>query len=173
MENSRDLVLRAARLPDAEAIAALWHRGWLDGHAGHVPEALHQHRRFADFRRRVPPRLSATTVATLGEHIVGFVTVREDEVEQLYVAGPARGTGVADALLKAGERVVAERFDTAWLAVAVGNTRARRFYARCGWHDAAAIDYAAEAGTEDTGRPAAHGDAVVIVPCRRYQKRVR
>ncbi|WP_199736920.1 MULTISPECIES: GNAT family N-acetyltransferase [Micromonospora] len=174
LENRPDLVLRAAHLADAEAIAALWHRGWLDGHAGHVPEALHQHRRLADFRRRVPPRLTATTVATLGERVVGFVTVREDEVEQMYVAGPARGTGVADALLKAGERIVAERFDTAWLAVAVGNNRARRFYARCGWRDAAAIDYPAEAGTDDTGRrPAAPGGAVVVVPCRRYEKRVR
>ncbi|MBY8870252.1 GNAT family N-acetyltransferase [Micromonospora sp. PLK6-60] len=164
-EHRTDLVLRPAHPDDTEAIAALWHQGWRDGHAGHVPAELHRHRRLADFRDRVPPRLPTTTVATLGERLVGFVTVRDDEVEQVYVAGSARGTGVADALLAAAERAVAERFDAAWLAVAVGNARARRFYARCGWRDAAALDYPAEAGTA--------AGATVTVACRRYEKRVR
>ncbi|MEV0157415.1 GNAT family N-acetyltransferase [Micromonospora sp. NPDC050686] len=164
-----DLVLRPARPDDAEAIAVLWHQGWRDGHAGHVPAELYRHRRLADFRDRVPPRLPATTVGTLGARVVGFVTVSDDEVEQVYVAGPARGTGVADTLLTTGERAVAERFDIAWLAVAVGNTRARRFYARRGWHDAAALDYRAEAGTGGPDR----GATTVTVACRRYEKRVR
>ncbi|WFE40828.1 GNAT family N-acetyltransferase [Micromonospora sp. WMMD998] len=162
MADDGDLVLRAARPDDAEAIAALWHAGWRDGHAGHVPDELHRHRRLADFRDRVPPRLPTTTVGARDGRIVGFVTVHEDEVEQVYVAGPARGTGVAAVLLAAAERAVAERFDTAWLAVAVGNTRARRFYARNGWRDAAALDYPAEAGATP-----------VVVACRRYEKRVR
>ncbi|KKJ94213.1 GNAT family N-acetyltransferase [Micromonospora sp. HK10] len=156
------LVLRPAQPGDVEAIAVLWHAGWRDGHAGHVPAELHRHRRLADFRDRVPPRLSATTLGTRDGRLVGFVTVREDEVEQVYVAGPARGTGVAGALLAAAERAVAARFDTAWLAVAVGNSRARRCYARNGWRDAAALDYPAEAGTTP-----------VVVACRRYEKRVR
>lgn len=162
MAHDAGLVLRPARPDDVAAIAALWHAGWRDGHTGHVPAALHRHRRLADFRDRVPPRLPETTVGTRGGRLVGFVTVRGDEVEQVYVAGPARGTGVAGTLLAAAEHAVAERFDTAWLAVAVGNTRARRFYARHGWHDVAALDYPAEAGA-----------APVIVACRRYEKRVR
>jgi len=174
MEHRRDAVLRPAHADDTEAIAALWHRGWTDGHAGHVPDALYRHRRLVDFRRRVPPRLADTTVAAVGSRVVGFVTVHDDEVEQVYVDGPARGTGVADLLLDAGERAVAERFDTAWLAVAVGNARARRFYARRGWRDAAAIDYAAEAGTDGTDcTDGADATMAVTVPCRRYEKRVR
>lgn len=164
----QDPVLRAARPEDVDALAELWHRGWRDGHEGHVPEELYRHRDAADFRRRVPPRVPVTTVATLGGRVVGFVTVQDDEVEQVYVDGPARGTGVAGALLDAGERAVAERFDTAWLAVVDGNARARRFYARRGWHDAGPLEYAAEV---TTGADGATGH--VIVPCRRYEKSVR
>jgi ribosomal protein S18 acetylase RimI-like enzyme len=153
--------LRAATADDVETIAALWHSGWRDGHLGHVPDALHPHRRLEDFRARVPARLHQTTVATLGAPVAGFVTVHDDEVEQLYVAGQARGTGVANALLRHAEHVIAARFDAGWLAVAAGNTRARRFYARNGWCDAAAFDYAAEIA-----------GGTMAVPCRRYEKRL-
>jgi ribosomal protein S18 acetylase RimI-like enzyme len=162
MPDTPELVLRAASLADADAIAALWHRGWIDGHLGHVPEALHAHRRLVDFQQRVPPRIPTTTVATLGREIVGFVTLQDDELEQLYVAASARGGGVAGALIRHGERLIAERYSTAWLAVAVGNDRARRFYARQGWSDVAALDYRAETAA-----------GPIVVPCRRYEKVVR
>ncbi|WP_206184734.1 GNAT family N-acetyltransferase [Thermoactinospora rubra] len=153
------LSLRPATADDVEAIATIWHRGWVDGHLGQVPEALYHHRRPADFRERVPARIGVTTVATIDAEVVGFVTVIDDEIEQLYVAAPARGTGVAAALLRHGEETIASRFGRAWLAVVAGNARARRFYTRHGWHDAGAIDYLAqtESGT-------------VPVPSRRYEK---
>jgi len=156
-----ELVLRPASLSDVDAIAALWHSGWIDGHLGHVPEALHAHRRPADFQRRVPPRIPTTTVATLGPELVGFVTLHDDEIEQLYVAASARGGGVAMALIRHGERMIAERYATAWLAVAVGNARARRFYEKQGWSDVAALDYPAETAA-----------GPILLPCRRYEKRV-
>lgn len=156
------ITLRAASPDDAEVIANLWHRGWSDGHLGHVPEALHAHRRLADFRQRVPPRLATTTVATLDSRLVGFVTVHDDEVEQLYVDASARGGGVAGALLRHGEGVIARRYPRAWLAVVVGNARARRFYAREGWSDAGDLDYSAETAA-----------GPISVPCRRYEKDVR
>jgi ribosomal protein S18 acetylase RimI-like enzyme len=162
MSSTSELVLRPASLADVDAIAALWHSGWIDGHVGHVPEALHAHRRLVDFQRRVPPRIPTTTAAVLGVNLVGFVTLHDDEIEQLYVASSARGGGVATALIRHAERVIAERYSTAWLAVAVGNARARRFYERQGWSDASALDYPAET----TAGP-------VVVPCRRYEKRVR
>ena len=137
------LTLRKASTEDVEAIATVWHRGWRDGHLGHVPEALHPHRRLIDFLRRVPPRLATTTVATVDSQVVGFVTVHDDEIEQLYVAEAVRGTGVAAALLRRGEQVIGSRYARAWLAVAVGNARARRFYARQGWSDAGDLEYAA------------------------------
>jgi GNAT superfamily N-acetyltransferase len=154
--------LRRALDADAEAIASLWHQGWADGHLGHVPEALLEHRRLEDFRRRVPPRLPLTTVAVLDGGVAGFVMVHEDEVEQLYVAAAARGRGVAAVLFRAAERTIAARFEVAWLAVAEGNARARRFYEKSGWRDAGALDYAAEI----TG-------GTLAVPCRRYEKRVK
>jgi NAD(P)-dependent dehydrogenase (short-subunit alcohol dehydrogenase family)/GNAT superfamily N-acetyltransferase len=153
--------LRAATADDTEAIARVWHNGWPDGHVGHVPEQIEAHRRLADFRRRVPSRIGSTTVAVVDSQVVGFVTVHDDEVEQLYVARAARGTGVAAALLTHAEHTIAGRSDTAWMAVVAGNARARRFYARQGWQDAGSFDYAAE--VEGGTMP---------VPARRYEKRV-
>jgi len=115
--------LRAATPDDVEVIAGLWHQGWLDGHVGHVPDALLPHRRPIDFRNRVPPRVPDTTVAIVASGVVGFVTVHDDEVEQLFVAQSARGGGAADALLRHAEQVIAARSDVAWLAVVAGNAR--------------------------------------------------
>lgn len=154
-------VLRPARPEDAESIAAVWHAGWADGHLGHTPEALRAHRRLQDFRDRVPPRIAQTTVAMEGTRLLGFVMVDGDEVEQVYVSREARGMGVADLLLAHAERVVGKEADVAWLAVAPGNARARRFYERCGWRDAGALEYAAETA-----------DGTLAVPCRRYEKRI-
>ena len=154
--------LRSATSDDIDALTAIWHSGWRDGHIGHVPDALLAHRRPEDFLRRVPPRLPKTTVATIAGEVVGFVTVIEDEVEQIYVATTARGSGVADALMRHAEETIARRFDTAWLSVVVGNARARRFYERSGWRDAGAIDYRAEIA-----------GGTLPVPCRRYEKPVR
>jgi len=157
-----EVTLRLAAADDVDANAEVWHQGWRDGHLGHVPDALLPHRALAHFRERVPPRLPTTTVALIGSTVVGFVTVHDDEAEQVYVAASARGGGVANALLRRAEQVIAERYETAWLAVANGNARARRFYEKCGWRDAGGFDYGAEirGGT-------------IPVPCRRYEKSVR
>jgi GNAT superfamily N-acetyltransferase len=159
--NSVGWTLRAATLVDAERIAAIWHAGWRDGHLGHVPDALLPHRRLEHFRARVPPRIPATTVAEEQGEILGFVTVHDAEVEQLFVDAKARGTGVASALLRHAEQLIAPDFDTAWLAVVEGNGRARRFYERCGWSDTGGFEYQAEI---EGGR--------LPVPTRRYEKRL-
>jgi len=157
-----DVVLRPATDADSEAVAVLWHAGWRDGHLGHVPEALLAHRDEDSFRERVPARLPHTTVAEVDGRVVGFVTVLGDELEQVYVAADARGTGVAGRLMEHGEHVVAAEHEVAWLAVASGNARARRFYERTGWHDTGEIDYEAETA-----------DGTFLVACRRYEKDVR
>lgn len=153
--------LRPARPSDAGAIAVVWHDAWRDGHIGHVPDALLAHRTLDQFRERVPERLSSTTVAEVDGEVVGFVTVQDDELEQLFVAADARASGVADAVLRRGESVIAERHSVAWLAVATGNSRARRFYERNGWADTGPLDYEAQT---DSGP--------MVVPCRRYEKHV-
>jgi ribosomal protein S18 acetylase RimI-like enzyme len=108
----------------------------------------------------VPARLGETTVATIAAVVVGFVVAHDDEIEQLYVDDAARGTGIAATLLGHGEAVIARSCHQAWLAVAAGNARARRFYERHGWFDAGAFTYRARtaAGTS------------VAVPVRRYEK---
>lgn len=151
--------LRPALAEDIEAIAALWHRAWFDAHEPLVPKAALGHRNFENFRARVPERIPDTTVALAVSSVVGFVTVKGDHVEQLYVTEAMRGTGVARALLGRAESRIAARFDRAWLSVAAGNMRARRFYARRGWRDAGGVDF-----------PLPAGESVVIVRARRYEK---
>jgi putative acetyltransferase len=203
--------LRPATADDVEAVAELWHRGWHDGHAGHVPAGLTRARTRSAFGERVPGMLAMTTVAEVavgsrgrglvpnpdipvqrvavrdhwvghrtssdanrpyrpqeadvegGREVAGFVTVVDDEVEQLFVAGPHRGTAVAGTLLDEAERqVAAQGYGQAWLAVVAGNARARRFYERRGWADGGDLPYEVSAG-----------GATYISPCRRYLKRVR
>ena len=154
--------LRAATAEDVEAVAGVWHRGWADGHAGHVPDGLAAHRTLEHFRALVPSRIPLTTVAADDRGIVGFVTVHEDEVEQVYVDAAARGSGTAALLLDRGEQVVGTSYDRAWLAVVAGNARARRCYERRGWADTGPFDYSAET---DEGR--------FTVPVLRYEKALR
>lgn len=154
--------LRPATPDDADAIAAVWHGSWADGHRGNVPPELEAYRTLEQFRTRVPPRLAMTTVAVIDGVIAGMVMVVDDEVEQVYVTAAARGTGVAAALLGHGERqIAAAGHPVAWLAVAPGNARARRFYERSGWTDTGGLDY-----------PAEIEGGSLTVPVRRYEKRV-
>jgi len=157
---ARRFGLRPASSGDIERISDIWHRGWRDGHLGRVPAPLLRHRRPQDFLALVPPRLERTTVATLGPVVVGFVTVHDDEVEQVYVDDAARGGGVADALLAHSEAVICARRDRAWLAVVAGNARARRFYERNGWSNFGGFDNPAPVS----------GGAPIAVPALCYEK---
>ena len=145
------------------AVADLWHEGWHDGHAGHVPEGLTALRTREAFHERAPSRVADTRVAvgTAGE-LLGFVMVVGDEVEQVFLARAVRGSGLAGALLGDAERqVAAGGHDEAWLAVVAGNARARRFYEKHGWRDERDLPYEVTAG----GR-------TFVSPCRRYVKAV-
>lgn len=154
--------LRPGTADDAAAVADLWHRGWHDAHAGHVPEGLTAARTLAAFRERAPLRVSDTTVAVVDGEVAGFVMVVGDEVEQVYVGARHRGSGLAATLLDEAERqVAAVGHDVAWLAVVEGNARARRFYERRGWADEGPLPYEVTAG-----------GSTYVSPCRRYVKRV-
>jgi ribosomal protein S18 acetylase RimI-like enzyme len=155
-------VLRPAHAFDSTAVAEIWRAGWRDGHLGHVPDALVEVRTPESFTARAAERVPDTVVAEVAGEVAGFVMVVGDEVEQVYVAGGHRGTGVAGALLTESERLVAANgHERAWLAVAVGNARARRFYERQGWVDEGVFDY-----------PADGPDGPIPVPCHRYAKPV-
>jgi len=156
------VTLRPARPSDAPTVATIWYDGWRDGHLGHVPEQLVAIRTEESFGTRAADRVGDTTVAAVDDAVAGFVMVVGDEVEQVYVSKDHRGTGVAVQLLaEAARQVAANGHQRAWLAVATGNARARRFYARQGWADEGPFDY-----------PATGVDAPIRVPCHRYTKRV-
>ena len=126
--------VREPHQTETDQLAELWHRGWHDAHADLVPPDLSRLRTLQNFRKRITLRFSDVRVAgPLGEP-TGLCIITGDELEQLYVARHARGTGVAAKLVTDAERLLLERgIKDAWLACAIGNTRAARFYEKCGW----------------------------------------
>lgn len=122
-------------MPDeAPELARIWHEAWHAGHAAHVPPELTQLRTVGNFEARIGRMLGETRVAGPVGAPVGFCTLKDDELHQIMVAASARGSGVSRALLAEGEaRLAAAGIRTAWLACAVGNARAARFYEKNGW----------------------------------------
>ena len=154
--------LRPATPADVAAVADLWHRGWHDAHAGHVPDGLAAARTLPAFGKRSAAAVGVTTVGVVDGRVAGFVMVVGDEVEQVFVDAAHRGTALAGTLLDEAERqVAAAGHEVAWLAVVSGNTRARRFYERRGWADEGDLPYEVTAAGQ-----------TFISPCRRYTKRV-
>lgn len=152
------LDLRPAGPTDVDAVARIWRDGWAYAHLGNVPQALVDARTPESFDHRARARLGDTTVASLGGAVVGFVMLDGDQVDHLYLDRPARGSGVGAALLRRAERLVtAAGHRHPWLAVATGNTGARRFYERQGWIDEGPFDHEA---------PAPGGS--VVVDCHRF-----
>jgi putative acetyltransferase len=146
-------VVRKATSNDVAVVARIWHIGWGDGHIGHVPPELVPHRTEKQFFSRAQERLDSMWVACAAiardaqshGQPIGFVVVKGDEVEQIYVDRTARGTGVAALLLRKAEAEIGGAgHRQAWLAVVAGNQRARSFYTRLGWRDARPISYLAE-----------------------------
>lgn len=137
--------VRKATADDVGVVARIWHIGWTDGHAGHVPPELVLFRNQEQFVSRARARIECMWVAESQSQTVGFVVVKGDEVEQIYVDRSSRGTGVAAMLLhKAEAEIRSAGHRQAWLAVVAGNQRARSFYSRLGWRDSGPISYLAE-----------------------------
>ncbi|GGX41885.1 hypothetical protein GCM10007385_06820 [Tateyamaria omphalii] len=117
-----------------EQICAVWVSGWHEAHADIVPRRLCELRTEDSFRDRALENLACTRIAVDGANVLGFCMVKGDELYQMYVSHVARGSGVAKALIGDAEiRVAANGYDLAWLACAVGNHRASRFYEKSGW----------------------------------------
>jgi ribosomal protein S18 acetylase RimI-like enzyme len=127
-------MVRNAELADLDPLAVLWYEGWRDAHATIVPAELARLRTVESFRDRLEAALPCVRVVGPLGAPSGFCATRADELDQLYVARSARGSGVAAALIADGEtRLSASGVETAWLACAIGNERAARFYEKCGW----------------------------------------
>lgn len=130
---------------DVETLAAIWHEGWHDAHAALMPAELTHIRTLESFRERLASLLPETRVAGARGVPTGFCMLKDDELYQLFVARAARGLGVAQALVADAEsRLQARGVTTAWLACAIGNDRAARFYEKSGWTRAGTIRYRVE-----------------------------
>jgi GNAT superfamily N-acetyltransferase len=127
---------------DRAAVASLWHDAWHDGHGSVLPPAIVAERTEATFVARLSEfGASDLLVAERDGVIVGFAALLGDEVDQLYVAGGARGTGIARTLIAAAEAELGRRgVERAVIQCSEGNVRAHRFYSRTGWTDSGLAD---------------------------------
>jgi len=127
-------VVRDAQPADLKPLARLWWSGWRDGHEGLLPEALKRLRTLESFERRMAAALPGVRVLGPVGAPLGFHLLKDDELYQFYLAAEARGTGAAALLMADAEaRLVAADVAVAWLACAIGNARAARFYEKSGW----------------------------------------
>ena len=143
-------------------MAAIWHDGWHEAHAHLLPAELTRLRTRESFRERLQAALPQVRVVGPVAMPLGLCMTKGSELYQLFVAASARGAGVAATLLADGEQRLAEAgIDVAWLACAIGNERAAKFYEKSGWN---------RTGTMINAVETSHGPFPVEV--WRYEKRV-
>ena len=134
--------VRDAEDAEIDQLARLWHEGWHESHARIVPAELTRLRTLESFRSRLRDALPDTRVVGPPGDPAGFCIVKGAELYQLYVSARSRGSGVAAALIADAEARLAESgVTTAWLACAIGNERAARFYEKRGWCRAGTMVY--------------------------------
>ena len=137
--------VRNAERPEVPQIARVWYDAWQDAHAKIMPPELARIRTLESFTLRLYEMLGIVRVVGEPGQPLGFCIVKNDELYQLFVSAEARGTGVAAALIADGESRLADQgVETGWLACAVGNDRAARFYEKCGWHNAGTVNQVIE-----------------------------
>ena len=123
-----------AKLSELGQLAKIWFDGWQDAHARIVPAELARLRTLQSFEERLRAASSGVRVAEVEDAAVGFYFLKGTELYQFYVASNARGSGIAAVLMADAEaRLRGKDVHAAWLACAIGNDRAARFYEKCGW----------------------------------------
>jgi GNAT superfamily N-acetyltransferase len=132
--------VRFADEREIDRLAQIWYDAWHDAHASIVPPELVRRRSLGQFRARLVRALAGVRVVGPPGAPVGLCMVKRDELDQLFVAAEARGTGAAAALLADAEaRLAAAGVKIAWLACAIGNDRAARFYEKYGWRRSGSV----------------------------------
>ena len=127
-------VVRKAEEAETPALGRLWFHAWREAHEPYVPAELTRIRTLASFGERL--RLFGDALRVIGPigAPLGLCVVKDDELNQLFTAPEARGTGAAQALIADAEARVAAAGHTAiWLDVVIENARAIRFYEKTGW----------------------------------------
>ena len=126
--------VRSAEEVEIDRLARIWYEGWHDAHAQIVPVELTRLRTLESFRERLQAALPNVRIVGPSGEPIGFCIVKQDELYQLFVTAQSRGSGVAAALVADAEAQLSEcGVEVAWLACAIGNERAARFYEKCGW----------------------------------------
>ncbi|HET9040487.1 MAG TPA: GNAT family N-acetyltransferase [Gemmatimonadales bacterium] len=157
------MFVRPAEAAEIDHLAKVWYDGWQDAHARILPAELARIRTRESLRDRLQEALPDVRVVGPFPTPVGFCLLKGDELYQLYVSAEARGTGAAAALVAdAEERLAGDGVELAWLACAVGNERAARFYEKCGWRRAGTVVYQPDAA-----------NGVPALEVWRYEKRLR
>jgi GNAT superfamily N-acetyltransferase len=134
MTEQHAMDVRPADETEIEQLAQLWYDGWQDAHAEVVPAELRRLRTRKSFRERMRAGLADARVVGPRGAPAGFHMLKGDELYQLYVAAESRGSAVAATLIDDAEaRLRDNGVRTAWLACAIGNERAARFYEKRGW----------------------------------------
>jgi GNAT superfamily N-acetyltransferase len=138
--------VRVAEESEIDHLAKVWYDGWQDTHASILPAELTRIRTLESFRERLHAALPRVRVVGPFPAPVGFCILKGNELYQLYVSAEARGSGAAAALVAdAEQRLVAAGVGLAWLACAIGNDRAARFYEKCGWRRTGTVSYEPDA----------------------------
>ncbi|HBE83816.1 MAG TPA: GNAT family N-acetyltransferase [Pyrinomonadaceae bacterium] len=127
--------VRPALRSEIDAIARLWHDSWQEAHSEILPEGHAQFWTLATFEKVLCSDITKVhVVGPIGKPL-GLSIVKDDELNQIHVNKESRGTGVAKALIDDAERRISRAGNRiAWLACGIGNSRAARFYEKCGWH---------------------------------------
>jgi len=127
-------MVREADHAEIDQLAQLWFDAWHQSHARLAPPHLVGLRTLDNFRDRLQAMVAdVRVIGPLGAP-VGFCALKGDELYQLFVAQEAHGSGAAARLIADAEsRLAARGVETTWLACAIGNDRAARFYEKCGW----------------------------------------
>lgn len=107
----------------------------------------------SEFEHRIRKPGVEITIATCGEHMVGFLdldsttqcpipTVNGLEVLRLYVQGSFQRGGIGAALMSIAERKAREQgVPDVWLTAWSGNARALSFYTALGYRDVGITQY--------------------------------
>jgi ribosomal protein S18 acetylase RimI-like enzyme len=144
---------RPARASDAEAIALLHARSWLENYRGAFHDTFLDGdlpgERLRAWRERLerPPRNQLVRLAIAGVDVVGFVCaygVHDPQwgsfVDNLHVAHPFKRNGIGSALMQQAGAWLASLHPElgVYLPVLEANASARRFYERLGAENAGA-----------------------------------
>lgn len=132
--------VRPATASEIPHLAKLWFEAWQETHRPLMPDGLIRLRTLESFTERLAAMTDDIRVIDCDDEPAGFCAIKGDELYQLFLAPAARGTGIAATLIADAEaRLAANGVEVAWLACAIGNDRAARFYEKSGWRNAGAF----------------------------------